>query len=81
MSINHPYKDHYMQAEFLGFVSFAVKELQEQYEAECGPVKLGTSPMDRMIDKATGHDEAEAQRFIDWCVVQFGTPEKIGATP
>jgi len=80
MTITHPYQGHYMQDAFLGFVSFASKELVEQYEDECGLLKLGSTPMDKMIDKTTGHDEFEVQRFIDWCVVQFGPPEQIEET-
>lgn len=76
-AIKHPYQGHYMEAAFLGFVSYASKNLMDQYTAEQGPVSLGTSPMDRMIDEATGQDAKEAQRFIDWCVTQFGTPDQI----
>lgn len=77
MSVTHPYQGHYMEGAFAGFVAFAAKDLMEQFEAESGPLRLGTSLLDQMIDKATGHQEAEVQRFIDWCVVQFGTPEQI----
>ena len=38
---------------------------------------FGTTPIDRMIDKACGRDEVIAQRFIDWCLEQFGTPEQV----
>lgn len=77
MNITHPYQGHYMESAFLGFVSFASKELMPQFEAECGAVSLASDPLGQMIDKATGHDAAEAQRFIDWCVLQFGTPEQL----
>lgn len=76
--IKHPYQGHYMEGAFLGFVSFAMNDLMPQFEAECGKLNLGMSPIDRMIDEATGHDLKELQRFLDWCVVQFGTPEQIG---
>lgn len=77
MAIKHPYQGHYLEAAFLGFVSFASKDLIDQFEAESGKLNLGTTPIDSMIDKATGQDQREAQRFVDWCVVQFGTPEQI----
>ena len=48
--VTHPYQGHYMEPAFLGFVSFASKNLMAQFEAECGKVKLGTSPIERMID-------------------------------
>lgn len=79
MAITHPWQGHYMEPAFLGFVSFALKDLLDQFEAECGKLNLGTTPIDRMIDEATGQDERELQRFIDWCVKQFGTPEDVGA--
>ncbi|MBO6755425.1 MAG: hypothetical protein JJ902_03805 [Roseibium sp.] len=77
MTIQHPWKGHYMEGAFLGFVSFAASHLMKQFEAECGSIKLATSGIDRMIDEATGHDLAEVQRFVDWCVVQFGAPKDL----
>lgn len=79
MSVTHPYQGHYMEGAFAGFVAFASRHLMDQFEAESGPLRLGTSPLDQMIDKATGRQAEEVQRFIDWCVTQFGTPEQIGA--
>ncbi len=79
MSVTHPYQGHYMEGAFVGFVLFASKHLMEQFEAESGPLRLGKSRLDQMIDKATGSQEAEVQRFFDWCVVQFGTPDQIEA--
>jgi hypothetical protein len=79
--ITHPYQGHYMEPAFLGFVSFASKNLMAQFEAECGKVKLGTSPIDRLIDKATGLDAHEAQRFVDWCVVEIGHPDELETAP
>lgn len=75
--ITHPYQGHHMEPAFLGFVSFASKDLMGQFEHECGKINLATRGIDRMIDEATGHDVAEAQRFIDWCVTQFGRPEDL----
>ena len=66
-----------MEAAFLGFLSFASKNLVDQYEEECGPINLSAGGIDGMIDKATGRDMQEAQRFVDWCVGVFGTPEQI----
>jgi len=78
--ITHPWREHYMEGAFLGFVSFAAENLLPQFEAECGKLNLGKTPLDKMIDAATGHDLKEAQRFVDWCVVQFGTPDNLGET-
>lgn len=77
IQIKHPYQGHYMEPAFLGFVSFASRNLQEQFVAECGEINLATDGIGKMIDKATGHDVSEVQRFMDWCVVQFGTPEQL----
>ena len=78
--ITHPWQGHLMEPAFQGFVSFASQRLLDQYIAEVGQPNLGVTPIDRMIDRATGNDIRELQRFIDWCVVQFGTPEQIGAS-
>ncbi|KFI27798.1 hypothetical protein CN97_00910 [Haematobacter massiliensis] len=79
MKLDHPWRDHYMEDAFLGFVSYASKELVAAFEADEGPLMLGLTPIDAMIDKATGQDQREAQRFMDWCVKQFGTPEQVCA--
>lgn len=79
MNVTHPYQGHYMEAAFAGFVQFASRNLMDQFEAECGALSIAVSPIDRMVDAATGREASEVQRFIDWCVTQFGTPEQIGA--
>ena len=68
-----------MAPAFIGFVSFASKTpaMIEAFLAENPDCTIGTTPLDRMIDKATGHDERVAQRFFDWCVDQFGRPEDL----
>ena len=78
--ITHPWQGHLMEPAFVSFISFAAGHLLDQYIAETGQPNLDTSALGRMIDKATGQDVREMQRFVDWCVVQFGTPEQIGAT-
>lgn len=76
-TIIHPWQGHFMQPAFEGFVSFASRNLMDDFERESGPVNLGISTIDQMIDAATGQRQSELQRFIDWCVTQFGTPEQI----
>jgi len=59
---------------FMGFLSFASKELVGQFEAETGArLSLPASPIERMIDAATGHNRALAEQFIDWAASQYGT--------
>lgn len=77
--ITHPYQGHYMEAAFVGFMRFAAIHLMDQFYEDCGEPNLGATAIDRMIDKATGQDVRELQKFVDWCVVQFGTPEQIEA--
>lgn len=79
MALSHPYRGHYMEAAFMGFVGYSSCNLMAEFVAECGPIALGGSALERAIDAATGRDEAEVQRFLDWCVRRFGTPEEIGA--
>lgn len=69
-----------MAPAFWSFVSFAMKDLRPNFEAECGPLRLALDPLGHQIDKITGHGEAEAQRFVDWCVAQFGSPEQVYQT-
>ena len=73
MDIKHPYQGHYMEGAFLGFVMYAGKSMMEQYAAETA------APVDEYIDVNDPRSDAELQNFIDWCVVQFGTPEQIEA--
>lgn len=77
MAIHHPYQDHYLEPAFLGFVSFASKDLMDQFVEERGPINLDMTALGGMIDEATGQKEHEVQRFVDWCVEQFGTPEQV----
>lgn len=59
----------YMTDAWLGFVLFAAGEVQvcEQFKKDTGLVfKAATSPLDQMIDKATGHDEHLIREFVLW---------------
>lgn len=77
-SISHPWQGHYMEPAFNGFVGFAVKKLFAQFLAETGENYISPkTPIDRMVDASTEADLAFAQRFVDWCVFQFGTPEQV----
>lgn len=69
MNVTHPYQGHYMEGAFLGFVSYASKRLLHQYASDT--LANVSSPIPQ------SSAEREMQRFIDWCVVQFGTPEQI----
>lgn len=62
-NVKHPYQGHIMEGDFLAFVIFAARDLMPQYKKECEPVSQGDDAL---------------QEFIDWCVVQFGTPDQIG---
>lgn len=79
MAVSSPWDDDIMAPAFWGFVSFAMKDLLPQFESECGPLRLALDPLGHQIDTVTGHGETEAQRFVDWCVTQFGTPEQVYA--
>lgn len=75
--VNHPYENHYMKEAFLGFVAFAANNLLDQYFEDCDVPNLARTPLDMMIDEATGYNEAQVQKFFDWCVEQFGHPDGI----
>ena len=78
-SVTHPYQGHYLQAAFEGYVHFvstqpaAITAFLEENPGFSAP----KSPMDAMIDEATGRNREWAQKFVDWCLVQFGTPEDL----
>ena len=66
--VKHPYQGHYMEPAFLGFASFAIKNLIDKFEAESGKLNLGGSALERAIDDVTGkrgranHDDTLADR-------------------
>lgn len=77
MALTSPWDDDFRAPAFWFFVGYALRHLVPQFEAECGKLNLATDALGAQIDKATGHGEAEVQRFIDWCVVQYGTPDQV----
>lgn len=77
MNLTSPWEGDLMEPAFWGFVSFASKNLMDQYEHECGKIKIASGGIEKMIDQATGEDVREAQRFVDWCVEKFGSPEQV----
>lgn len=66
-----------MEGAWASFVQWAWSEpkMQEAYEADTREklmVRVGSSPLDRMIDAATGYDkncDAQMVRFVDWVTI------------
>jgi hypothetical protein len=59
----------YMTDAWLGFILFAGGEtlICEQFKKDTGlTFQAATSPLDQMIDKATGHDEHLIREFVLW---------------
>lgn len=79
MKVTSPWDGDVRAQAFYDFVLYAARHLMWRFEEDCGPVDLGSGPLDAMIDKSTGRSEHESQRFVDWCVEQFGTPEQVDA--
>jgi|GEM_PF-4914923 len=76
--ISYPWQNHYMESAFLGFVSYMAKDHMKRFYIETGEKhKPAYGNIEAMIDESTGANSAWAQRFIDWCVDQFGTPEDL----
>ena len=78
MNIKHPYIGHYMEPAFMGFVSFASKHMLMTYFLEMGEPDFDLDEMGEVVEDPV-KKEKEVQRFVDWCLAQFGTPEQIGA--
>jgi hypothetical protein len=73
--------DHYMFPAYVGFLSFALGngDILAQYRAETGdnwtPAK---TPIEQMVDEATGAELRFLQSFSDFCErAHFGTPADI----
>jgi len=65
-----------MAGAFVGCVRFALgePELRQQFKDETGQditALVTGSPIDRMIDEATGHDRAVFAAFADWVSVNL----------
>lgn len=70
-----------MQIAFRDFMDWIWRE-DGAHEAHCkatGMAPLATgSPIDAMIDKATGHGDAYARSFVDWAIkTQWGEEETL----
>ena len=79
MAITHPWQGHWQEAGFTGFIRYMAKDHIDRFYEETGEKFIPSSGgINAMIDDATGANEALLQRFIDWCVVQYGTPEQVG---
>ncbi len=66
----------HMQA-FVDYVRFAAAQkdgIIDRFRAETGCAFVpGATPIDRMIDKATGRDREVVEAFVTWCAGQYGT--------
>ena len=57
----------YMAPAWLSAVTWAATDLKATYELETGNrVVVGATPLDRMIDEATGRDWATVKAFVAW---------------
>lgn len=77
MVIKHPWQGDMMEGAFMAFVAFCMRNRLDEYLSETGDTFTPGRGIDAMIDAATGADEAFAQRFVDWCLIQFGTPQQV----
>jgi hypothetical protein len=60
---------------FFGFVHYMAyqPEAIERFQAETGTKYVpARTPLDAMIDKATGIQREAARQFIQWCAVEYG---------
>lgn len=71
--------DFFQELAWRDFMTFAIghKEFLDQFEKETGrkPPTPAKSPMDAMIDEATGHQEKSMKQFTDafaiWATVNL----------
>lgn len=78
MAVSSPWDDDPLHAPaFWAFVRFASGNLMDEYVADCGEPNIAVGGIEAMIDEATGHRDAELQKFVDWCLLQYGTPEDV----
>ncbi len=60
---------------FADFVRWASAEdgMLDDYEADTGKkIKQPRTALEKMIDKATGHERVMAEDFIKWCAQVYG---------
>ena len=65
----YPETDPLMQGAWYDCLMWAAgeDEIRHAFEEETGmKIKAARSPLDRMIDKATGFDNAIAKAFVEW---------------
>lgn len=70
-------KEAFMEGAWASFVQWAWSEpkMREAYETHTREklfVQVGSSPLDRMIDSATGYNKAKDEqisRFVDWVTI------------
>ncbi len=77
MAISHPYQGHWMEDAFLRFVSYASKEMTRQFLDETGVRVPEVRVINGQIIENSVDTEEFTQKFIDWCVVQYGPPSKL----
>lgn len=74
MAISHPYQGHWMEGAFLSFVGYASREMTKQFLDETGVRVPEVRIINGVIDQNSVGTEEFTQKFIDWCVVQYGPP-------
>lgn len=81
MPITHPWQGHPMEPAFLGCVRWALGEpsVVERFREATGNVWTpGNTPIDRLVDNATGADREFMQSFVAWVAADiFGTPADL----
>ncbi len=78
---SRPYGEHYMAPMWAACVKWALseKDARDRFAEETGfniSSLVNRSPMDRMIDQATGYEAEVLAAFCDWVTTEFwGTEE------
>lgn len=72
-----------MAAAFGGFLSHALTTdwIVDQFEKETGEIaywRIPRSPIIAMIDKASGHEDAIAEKFVDWLILNYWGENPFG---
>jgi hypothetical protein len=63
-----------MAPAWAGFVQYAITDerVVEQFERETGvKFSVATTPIDRMIDEATGRVETDIEKFVLWVTERY----------
>ena len=66
-----------MEGAFLNFVSYASTEMTKQFLDETGVRVPKVHIVDGVIVEDADGTEEFTQKFIDWCVVQYGPPLQV----